>query len=401
MTADQIPADSTSDLPTQAQVVIIGGGIIGCSVAYHLTKLGWRDVLLLERKQLTSGTTWHAAGLIVTPSSSELDVEISTYTRELFKQLEAETGQSTGFKPIGYLQLACTPDWLVERRRMAVAARNFGVNVQEISAAEVNRMWPLAETSDIIAGFYVPEDGRANPVDATMALAKGARMGGAKIFKDTEVVGFNQENGRVTGVVTEEGEIQAEIVVNCAGLWARRLGQLAGVNIPLQAAEHYYLLTEPIEGVHPDLPIIEDFQRYSYFREEVGGLLVGFFEPVAAPWGVDGIPKDFAFGEIKPDWDRMMPYVEIAMERVPIVKETGIHKFFCGPESFTPDGGPMIGEAPELKNFYVAAGLNSLGILQGGGVGKILAQWIVDGSALCTRRSGYHRGWAATQQTLY
>ena len=381
MTADQTPADSTSDLPTQAQVVIIGGGIIGCSVAYHLTKLGWRDVLLLERKQLTSGTTWHAAGLIVTPSSSELDVEISTYTRELFKQLEAETGQSTGFKPIGYLQLACTPDWLVERRRMAVAARNFGVNVQEISAAEVKRMWPLAETSDIIAGFYVPEDGRANPVDATMALAKGARMGGAKIFEDTEVVGFNQENGRVTGVVTEEGEIQAEIVVNCAGLWARRLGQLAGVNIPLQAAEHYYLLTEPIEGVHPDLPIIEDFQRYSYFREEVGGLLVGFFEPVAAPWGVDGIPKDFAFGEIKPDWDRMMPYVEIAMERVPIVKETGIHKFFCGPESFTPDGGPMIGEAPELKNFYVAAGLNSLGILQGGGVGKILAQWIVDGIA--------------------
>ena len=381
MTADQTPADSTSDLPTQAQVVIIGGGIIGCSVAYHLTKLGWRDVLLLERKQLTSGTTWHAAGLIVTPSSSELDVEISTYTRELFKQLEAETGQSTGFKPIGYLQLACTPDWLVERRRMAVAARNFGVNVQEISAAEVKRMWPLAETSDIIAGFYVPEDGRANPVDATMALAKGARMGGAKIFEDTEVVGFNQENGRVIGVVTEEGEIQAEIVVNCAGLWARRLGQLAGVNIPLQAAEHYYLLTEPIEGVHPDLPIIEDFQRYSYFREEVGGLLVGFFEPVAAPWGVDGIPKDFAFGEIMPDWDRMMPYVEIAMERVPIVKETGIHKFFCGPESFTPDGGPMIGEAPELKNFYVAAGLNSLGILQGGGVGKILAQWIVDGIA--------------------
>ena len=381
MTAEKTPAGSTSDLPTQAQVVIIGGGIIGCSVAYHLTKLGWRDVLLLERKQLTSGTTWHAAGLVVTPSSSELDVEISTYTRELFKELEAETGQSTGFKPIGYLQLACTPDWLVERRRMAVAARNFGVNVQEISAVEVKRMWPLAETSDIIAGFYVPEDGRANPVDATMALAKGARMGGAKIFEDTEVIGINQQNGCVTGVVTETGEIQAEFVVNSAGLWARQLGKLAGVNIPLQAAEHYYLLTEPIEGVHPDLPIIEDFQRYSYFREEVGGLLVGFFEPVAAPWGVDGIPKDFAFGEIKPDWDRMMPYVEIAMERVPIVKETGIHKFFCGPESFTPDGGPMIGEAPELKNFFVAAGLNSLGILQGGGVGKILAQWIVDGIA--------------------
>jgi heterotetrameric sarcosine oxidase gamma subunit len=381
MTADQTSTGSTSDLPTHAQVVIIGGGIIGCSVAYHLTKLGWNDVLLLERNQLTSGTTWHAAGLVVTPSSSDLDVEISTYTRELFKELEEETGQSTGFKPIGYLQLACTPDWLIERRRMAVAARNFGVNVQEISAAEVKQMWPLADTSDIIAGFYVPEDGRANPVDATMALAKGARMGGVKIYEETEVFGINKKNGRVTGVVTDKGEIEAEIVVNCAGLWARELGKLAGVNIPLQAAEHYYLLTEPIEGVHPDLPIIEDFGRYSYFREEVGGLLVGFFEPVAAPWGVNGIPKDFAFGEIKPDWDRMMPYIEIAMERVPIVKETGIHKFFCGPESFTPDGGPMIGEAPELKNYFVAAGLNSLGILQGGGIGKIVAQWIVDGIA--------------------
>lgn len=381
MTSDQTPTGSTSSFPTHAQVVIIGGGIIGCSVAYHLTKLGWNDVLLIERKQLTSGTTWHAAGLVVTPSSSSLDVEISTYTRELFKGLEEETGQSTGFKPIGYLQLACTPDWLIERRRMAVAARNFGVNVQEISAAEVKQMWPLADTSDIIAGFYVPEDGRANPVDATMALAKGARMGGVDIYEETEVVGINKKNGHVTGVVTDKGEIEAEIVVNCAGLWGRELGKLAGVNIPLQAAEHYYLLTEPIEGVHSDLPIIEDFGRYSYFREEVGGLLVGFFEPVAAPWGVNGIPKDFAFGEIKPDWDRMMPYIEIAMERVPVVKETGIHKFFCGPESFTPDGGPMIGEAPELKNYFVAAGLNSLGILQGGGIGKIVAQWIVDGIA--------------------
>jgi 4-methylaminobutanoate oxidase (formaldehyde-forming) len=381
MTEDHFSANAPSSLPTQAQVVIIGGGIIGCSVAYHLIKLGWSDVLLLERKQLTSGTTWHAAGLVVTPSSSELDVEISTYTRELFKELEEETGQSTGFKPIGYLQLACTPDWLIERRRMATAARNFGVNVLEISAAEVKKMWPLADTSDIIAGFFVPEDGRANPVDATMALAKGARMGGASIYEETEVTDVNHKNGRVTGVVTNEGEIEVEYVVNCAGMWARQLGELAGVNIPLQAAEHYYLLTEPIDGVHPELPIIEDFERYSYFREEVGGLLVGLFEPVAAPWGVDGIPEDFAFGELPPDWDRMMPYLEIAMKRVPIVKDTGIHKFFCGPESFTPDGGPMIGEAPELKNYFVAAGLNSLGILQGGGVGKIVAQWIVDGYA--------------------
>jgi 4-methylaminobutanoate oxidase (formaldehyde-forming) len=370
---------SPGNLPTHAQVVIIGGGVIGCSVAYHLTKLGWNDVVLLERKELTSGTTWHAAGLIVTPSGDELGVEISTYTRELIKSLEAETGQSTGFKDIGYLQLACTTEWLEERRRMAVAARKLGVNYQEISPTEVKKMWPLADTSDILAGFYTPEDGRANPVDFTMALAKGARMGGAKIFEGTEVIGIKKENGRVTGVVTGKGEIEAEVVVNCAGLWGRELGKLAGVNVPLQAAEHYYLLTQPMEGVHPDLPIIEDFGRYSYFREEVGGLLVGFFEPIAAPWGMDGIPKDFSFGEINPDWDRMMPYVEIAMERVPALKDAGIHKFFCGPESFTPDGGPLLGEAPELKNFFVAAGLNSLGILQGGGVGKIMAQWIVDG----------------------
>jgi len=375
-----IRSETTStSLPSHAQVVIVGGGVIGCSVAYHLTKLGWRDVVLLERSQLTAGTTWHAAGLVVTPSGDSLSVEMSTYTIELMKSLEAETGQSTGFNPIGYLQLACTPEWLEERRRMAVAARRLGINYLEISPSEVKEMWPLADTSDVIAGFYTPEDGRANPIDFTMALAKGARMGGVQIFEDTAVIGINHNDGRVTGVVTEKGDIEAEIVVNCAGLWGRELGKLAGVNVPLQAAEHYYLLTEPIEGVHPDLPIIEDFGRYAYFREEVGGLLVGFFEPVAAPWGMDGIPKDFSFGELKPDWDRMMPFIDTAMERVPVLKNAGIHKFFCGPESFTPDGGPLLGEAPELKNFYVAAGLNSLGILQGGGVGKIMAQWIVDG----------------------
>ena len=379
MSAETKSPANNKPLPTQAQVVIIGGGVIGCSIAYHLTKLGWKDVILLEKAQLTAGTTWHAAGLVVTPSGDELSVELSTYTVDLIKSIEKETGQATGFKDIGYLQLACTPDWLEERRRMAVAARRLGVNYQEISPKEVKEMWPLANTDDIIAGFFTPEDGRVNPVDFTMALAKGARMGGAEIYEDTEVIGINQKNGCVTGVITPREEITAEIVVNCAGLWGREVGKMAGVNVPLQAAEHYYLLTEPIEGVHPDLPIIEDFGRYSYFREEVGGLLVGFFEPVAGPWATNGIPKDFAFGELKPDWDRMMPYIEIAMERIPILRDTGIHKFFCGPESFTPDGGPLLGEAPELKNFFVAAGLNSLGILQGGGVGKIMAQWIVDG----------------------
>ncbi len=375
------PKEATkgSSLPTQAQVVIIGGGLIGCSIAYHLNKHGWNDVILLEKSQLTAGTTWHAAGLIVTPSGDELSVDMSTYTVKLLKELEKETGLSTGFDPIGYLQLANTKEWLEERRRLAVAARRLGVNYQEISPKEVKDMWPLADTSDILAGFFVPEDGKANPVDFTMALAKGARMGGVQIFEETEVVGITQKDGQVTGVETNKGDVKAEIVVNAAGLWSRELGKLAGVNIPLQAAEHYYLLTQPIEGVHPRLPIIEDFERFAYFREEVGGLLVGFFEPVAAAWGVNGIPKNFSFGEIDPDWDRMMPYVEKSMERVPELKNAGIHKFFCGPESFTPDGGPLLGESPELKNFYVAAGLNSLGILQGGGVGRIMASWIVDG----------------------
>jgi 4-methylaminobutanoate oxidase (formaldehyde-forming) len=379
MTKEKKPSQKSSAFPSQAQVVIIGGGVIGCSIAYHLTKLGWKDVVLLEKTQLTAGTTWHAAGLVVTPSGDELSVELSTYTVDLIKAIEKETGQATGFKDIGYLQLACTPDWLEEKRRMAVAARRLGINYQEISPQEVKEMWPLANTDDIIAGYYTPEDGRVNPVDFTMALAKGARMGGVKIFEDTPVTGITQENGHVTGVNTTKGDIKAEYVVNSAGMWGREIGQMAGVNVPLQAAEHYYLLTEPVEGVHPDLPIIEDFGRYSYFREEVGGLLVGFFEPVAAAWGVDGIPENFSFGELKPDWDRMMPYIDIATERIPILKEAGIHKFFCGPESFTPDGGPLLGEAPELKNFFVAAGLNSLGILQGGGVGKVMAQWIVDG----------------------
>ncbi|MFN2235558.1 MAG: FAD-dependent oxidoreductase, partial [Anaerolineales bacterium] len=370
---------NNNQVPSQSHVVIIGGGVIGCSIAYHLAKLGWRDVVLLEQSNLTAGTTWHAAGLVVTPSEDELSVELSTYTIKLMKSLEAETGQSTGFNPIGYLQLACNPNWLEERRRMAVAARRLGVNYQEISPSEVKQLWPLAETNDILAGFYTPEDGRANPVDFTMALAKGARMQGVKIFEETRVKAINKKNGCVTGVLTEKGEIKAETVVICAGLWSRELGKQVGVNIPLQAAEHYYLLTEPIDEVHPELPIIEDFERYAYFREEVGGLLVGFFEPVAAPWGVDGIPKGFSFGEIQPDWDRMLPYIEIAMGRVPILKNTGIHKLFCGPESFTPDGGPLLGETPEVRNLFVAAGLNSLGILQGGGVGKIMAQWIADG----------------------
>jgi len=368
-------------LPSHTQVVIIGGGVIGCSVAYHLTKLGWKDVVLLERAQLTAGTTWHAAGLIEAGGFfSETTIEMAKYTRELYSKLEAETGLSTGYKAVGMLEFATTPSRLEEMRRIAAFNRAFGVRVDEISPEKVKELWPLAYTADILAGFFSPEDGRVNPVDITMALAKGARMGGVQIFEGAAVTGITKENGQVTGVLTDQGEISAEYVVNCAGMWARQVGKLAEVNVPLQAAEHYYMITEPIEGVSPDLPVLVDLDLYAYFREETGGILLGMFEPVSSPWGTQGIPKDFSFGEINPDWERMMPYLEAAMKRVPALENAGIHKLFCGPESFTPDLEPMMGMAPELKNFYVAAGFNSLGILLGGGAGRILAQWIVDGS---------------------
>jgi len=371
---------ATSTFPTQAQVVIIGGGIIGCSVAYHLTKLGWTDVVLLERKQLTAGTTWHAAGLVEAGGFlSETILEMAKYTRSLYQTLEAETGQATGFKETGYFEIASTPSRLEGLRRAADFNRVFDIDIEEISASEIKKMWPLMETSDILAGFYTAGDGRVNPIDTTMALAKGAKMGGARIIEETKVTAIHQENGRVTGVTTDKGDIQAEVVVNCAGMWAREVGKLAGVHIPLQAAEHYYLITEQFDGMHADLPVFSDLDRYAYYREEVGGMLLGLFEPVAAPWGLDGIPKDFTFGEISPDWDRMMPYLEEAMKRIPVLETVGIHKFFCGPESFTPDLMPLMGEAPELQNFFVAAGFNSLGILLGGGAGQVLAQWIVDG----------------------
>jgi 4-methylaminobutanoate oxidase (formaldehyde-forming) len=366
--------------PTQAQVVMIGGGVIGCSVASHLTKLGWEDVLLLERSQLTSGTTWHAAGLVVSGGfGTETTINMAKYTRELYSRLGDETGQDTGFSPVGYLEVASNAERVEGLRRQADFARGYGIDVEQISPAEVKKLWPLMYTDDLLAGFFNPLDGVASPVDTTMALAKGARMGGAQILEDTKVTGIMKDKGRVSGVVTDKGKIEAECVVNCCGIWSREVGKMAGVNVPLHASEHYYLVTEPVEGVHPDLPVVEDPELYLYLREETGGLMVGMFEPEAKPWGMNGIPEDFSFGEIPPDWDHLMPYLERAMKRIPIAKETGVHMLFCGPESFTPDMSPMIGEAPELSNFYVAAGFNSLGILLGGGVGQVIAQWIVDG----------------------
>jgi len=373
-------------LPKHARVVVVGGGIIGCSVAYHLAHMGWKDVVLLERDRLTSGTTWHAAGLMVTfGSTSETSTEMRKYTRDLYSRIEAETGLTSGFKPIGFIEVAIDKDRLDEYRRVSAFNRYCGVDVHEISPSQVRDLFPIARTDDILAGFYVKEDGMANPVDITMALAKGARMQGATILEGVSCTGVLHKGSGATkavaGVKTSLGDIEAEYVVNCAGMWARQLGAKSGINIPLQSAEHYYLITDKIPGLPPNLPVLEDPASCGYFREEVGGLMVGLFEPVCAPWKISGVPEDFSFGEITPDWDRMGPYVETAMRRVPITMETGVRKLFCGPESFTPDLQPVVGEAPELKNYFVAAGLNSIGILTGGGLGRVLAHWIINGRA--------------------
>ena len=380
MTVPGPPVSSTAAVPDRARVVVIGGGIIGTSVAYHLAQCGVTDVVLLERDRLTSGTTWHAAGLMATfGSTSQTSTELRIYTRDLYARLEAETGLATGLKQVGLIELAIEPGRLEEYRRVAAFNRLCGVEVEEISPREVADLFPLARVDDVLAGFYIPGDGRVNPVDVTMSLARGARMRGVRIIEGVPVTGFLRRRGAVTGVRTPHGDIEAEYVVNCAGIWARQLGELAGVTIPLQAAEHYYLLTEPIDGVDGSWPVLEDPANYGYYREEGGGLMLGLFEPVCAPWKIEGVPADFSFGELPPDWDRMAPYLERTMSRVPVTEQAGIKKFFCGPESFTPDLQPIVGEAPELKNYFVAAGLNSIGILTGGGIGRAIAHWIADG----------------------
>ena len=368
-------------LPQQARVVIIGGGVAGCSIAYHLAKLGWTDLVLLERARLTSGTTWHAAGLLTTLRDTETQTRLAAYTQQLYRRLQAETGQATGLIECGSIQLALTPDKAEEMRRGYRAAQSWGIECEEIGAGEVQRLWPLAYVGDVQAAFHFPRDGRINPTDVTSALARGARQAGVRIVERCPVTAIEQRGGRVTAVVSELGRIATDLVVNCGGMWAREIGRLAGVDVPLQAAEHYYLVTEPVAGVHPQLPILRDPGRRTYIREEAGKIMVGIFEDVARPWNVERIPPDFAFGEIPPDWDRMQPYLERACERVPLLAHTGVKLLFCGPESFTADHNYLMGEAPNLKGFFIAAGFNSLGILSGGGVGFVMAHWIVDGHA--------------------
>jgi 4-methylaminobutanoate oxidase (formaldehyde-forming) len=375
-------SEANADVPDRAQVVIIGGGVIGASVAYHLAKLGWSDVVLLERDQLTSGTTWHAAGLIVSGGmTTQTMAWMAKYSRDLYEILEDETGLSTGFRPIGYLQTASTKERVDKLRREADFLRLMGIEREEISRAEVARLWPQADVGDLDAGFYTANEGKADPYNVAMSLVAGARSGGVQVIQGARVVGVTQHARRVTGVVTNRGAIEAEYVVNCAGMWAREVGAMAGVSVPLQAIEHAYLISEPFDGVSPDLPILEDPDRFAYFREETGGLLVGLFEPVAAPWSLDKIPDNFSFGEIPSDWDRLAPFIAHAMERMPGLENVGVRKLFTGPESFTPDNGFLMGEAPELDHFFVAAGFNSLGILTGAGAGSIMASWIVDGLA--------------------
>lgn len=368
-----------SKLPSQAEIVIVGGGIVGVSIAYHLTKLGRKDVVLLERKKLTSGTTWHAAGLVGQLRATLNLTRLAQYTAKLYAGLEAETGQATGFKQRGSVALATNKERLEELLRGASMAKTFGLEVHAITPSDIKSKWPLLNTDDVIGGVFLPADGQTNPIDTTMALAKGARAGGAQIFENTEVTGLLSDGKKATGVKTADGEIKAETVVLATGLWSRLLGRQHGLVIPNQACEHFYIVTEDFPGLSPDLPVLRDPDNCAYFKEDAGKLLLGAFEPRAKTWALDSIPKDFEFTELPEDFDQFTPILEAAMRRIPSLETVGIRKFFNGPESFTPDVRFLLGETPELSRLFVAAGFNSTGIQSAGGAGKVLADWIVDG----------------------
>ena len=369
----------TISLPAQARVVIVGGGIVGCSLAYHLTKLGWSDVLVLEQGRLTSGTTWHAAGLVGQLRASRTMTKLSQYGTDLYSRLEAETGLATGWKRCGSLSVARTPERITLLKRSVAQAASFGVEAHFISPREAGEIWPLMRTDDLQGAVWLPGDGKANPTDLTQSLAKGARNGGARFVEGVRVTGFDLKDGRVAGVRTSQGGVACEIVVNCAGQWARQLGRLAGVNVPLHSAEHFYIVTKKIDGVTPDLPVLRDPDGYIYFKEEVGGLVMGGFEPQAKPWGMDGIPDDFEFQLLPEDWDQFEILMTNALQRAPCLETAEVRQLLNGPESFTPDGNFILGEAPECAGFFVCAGFNSAGIANAGGAGRAMAEWIAGG----------------------
>ncbi|MEE8549021.1 MAG: FAD-dependent oxidoreductase [Alphaproteobacteria bacterium] len=363
-------------LPTHARAVIIGGGIVGCSVAYHLAKLGWREIVLLEQGRLTCGTTWHAAGLVGQLRAHQNLTRLIRYSCELYENLEAETGQATGWKRCGSLAVARTGDRMTLLKRTAAMARAHGVEAEVIGAEEAGRLWPVMRADDLIGGVWIPGDGKVNPSDVTQALAKGARAGGVKIFERVKVTGVDIAGGAVTGVATDNGAINCDIVVNCAGQWGRQVGRMCGVTVPLYSAEHMYIVTKEIDGVTPDLPVLRDPDGSIYFKEEVGGLVMGGFEPEAKPWGMDGIPDGFEFTLLNEDWDQFEILMTNALIRVPALETAEVRQLVNGPECFTPDTNFILGEAPEVRNFFVGAGMNSMGIASAGGAGKALAEWI-------------------------
>ena len=373
-----------SDMPNTARVVIIGGGVIGCSVAYHLAKLGWMDVVLLERKQLTSGTTWHAAGLIAQLRATANMTKLAKYSQELYGNLEAETGVSTGFKRCGSITVALTEERKEEIFRQAAMARAFGVEVEEISPAEVKAKYEHLNIDDVTAGVYLPLDGQGDPANIALALAKGARQNGALVKERTKVTGIRKSGRKVTGVdwVSDDGQnqghIECDMIVNCAGMWGHEVGKMSGVNVPLHACEHFYIVTEAITDL-TQMPVLRVPDECAYYKEDAGKMLLGAFEPNAKPWGMDGISDKFEFDQLPEDFDHFEPILEYAINRMPMLAEAGIHTFFNGPESFTPDDAYHLGLAPEMDNVWVAAGFNSIGIQSAGGAGMALAQWMDDG----------------------
>jgi sarcosine dehydrogenase len=370
-----------TELPGKAQIVVIGGGIIGCSTAYHLARDHKADVLLLEQGQLTSGSTWHAAGLVGQLRSSASITQVLKYSVDLYKRLKDETGLETGWKMTGCLRLACNEDRWIEYKRLATTARSFGMEMHLLSPDEVKQMWPLMETGDLVGASYLPTDGQASPSDISQSLAKGARMHGAKLVEGVRVTGFRMDGGRITHVETDHGVIECEKVVNCAGQWARQVGVMAGINVPLQPVKHQYIITEKVKGLSADAATIRDPDRRTYFKEEVGGLVMGGYEPDPIAWTTGDVPDDFQFQLFDDDWDHFEQHLSQAIARVPVLADTGVKQMINGPESFTPDGNFILGVAPECSNMFVGAGFNAFGIASGGGAGWVLAEWVNSGEA--------------------